>query len=242
MNCKVCDAKIFSLGLCRKHYRQLPYVRESEIKYRSSVNGLKRARLRTRKYRKTSKYKEQRKKYMQRLYVKEKNCLMAKRYYVKNKELMKLRRRIRENKPEFKEKRKAYLHKPTVNAKNRKKYNLKVRTNPLFKLHKNLKYNLYFNLKKRKYLKTEKTFNLLGYTVKDLKEHLEKQFTSKMTWDNYGSYWHIDHKIPISWACTKEEIIQLYQLKNLQPLEARANIQKNNKHCANLLSVFSWWF
>lgn len=34
---------------------------------------------------------------------------------------------------------------------------------------------------------------LLGYSALELKEHIEKQFTTGMSWGNHGE-WHIDHK------------------------------------------------
>lgn len=41
--------------------------------------------------------------------------------------------------------------------------------------------------------------SLVGYTLDDLKKHLEKLFTVGMLWENYGlKGWTIDHKIPIS--------------------------------------------
>jgi hypothetical protein len=33
---------------------------------------------------------------------------------------------------------------------------------------------------------------ILGFTTAQLKDHLERQFTKGMTWDNYGA-WHVDH-------------------------------------------------
>lgn len=75
--------------------------------------------------------------------------------------------------------------------------------------------------------------SLLGFTVEQLKSHLEKQFTNEMSWENYGSYWHIDHIIPKSvFNYEKAEDIdfkQCWALKNLQPLETIANIKKSNK-------------
>ena len=38
---------------------------------------------------------------------------------------------------------------------------------------------------------------LVGYGRRELASHLERQFVSGMTWDNYGS-WHIDHIVPAS--------------------------------------------
>ena len=41
--------------------------------------------------------------------------------------------------------------------------------------------------------------SLVGYTLEDLKLHLESHFLSGMTWENYGrNGWHIDHLIPLS--------------------------------------------
>ncbi len=73
---------------------------------------------------------------------------------------------------------------------------------------------------------------LVGYTLQDLYQHLEKQFDDKMTWENYGSYWHLDHIVPKSWFPyqTREEqaFKNCWSLANLQPLEAKENLIKHN--------------
>lgn len=75
--------------------------------------------------------------------------------------------------------------------------------------------------------------SLVDYTIEQLKSHLEKRFKPGMTWDNYGTYWHIDHKIPIVvFNFEKPEDIDFrlcWSLKNLQPLEAKENLIKNAK-------------
>jgi hypothetical protein len=74
--------------------------------------------------------------------------------------------------------------------------------------------------------------DLVGYTVDQLKEHLEKQFLPSMTWENYGK-WHIDHRIPISAFNfeTPEDIDfkQCWALRNLRPLWAKDNLKKRTK-------------
>lgn len=74
--------------------------------------------------------------------------------------------------------------------------------------------------------------SLVGYNLKDLKEHLEKKFTPEMNWDNYGSYWHLDHIIPIAaFNFTTPEDIDFkkcWALENLQPLKAIDNIKKKD--------------
>lgn len=82
------------------------------------------------------------------------------------------------------------------------------------------------------YVKSSPTFSLLGYSVEELKHHLESQFHSGMTWENYGE-WHIDHKIPRSKlpydSPLHPNFLQCWKLSNLQPLWAGDNIRKRNR-------------
>ena len=50
-----------------------------------------------------------------------------------------------------------------------------------------------------------------------------------MSWSNFGEC-HIDHKIPISWGKTEDDIIKLNHYKNLQPLWAEENLSKGNRY------------
>lgn len=74
---------------------------------------------------------------------------------------------------------------------------------------------------------------LLPYSIEELKEHLQKQFTSEMTWDNYGSYWELDHVYPQSllpYETTEHENFKkCWALSNLQPLTISENRSKNNR-------------
>lgn len=78
-----------------------------------------------------------------------------------------------------------------------------------------------------------KGFRLLPYTARQLRERLESTFTDKMNWDNYGSYWHIDHKTPVSWFNFKnikdEEFVRCWSLENLQALPAAENREKGDR-------------
>lgn len=73
--------------------------------------------------------------------------------------------------------------------------------------------------------KFSRTFDMLGYSPQELKEHIEKQFISGMSWDNRDA-WQIDHIIPISRAKSIEDVIALNQLANLKPLWAKENNKK----------------
>ena len=75
-------------------------------------------------------------------------------------------------------------------------------------------------------------FDILKYPPEDLINHLEKQFTEGMTWENYGE-WHVDHKLPITSFNIQEigdnEFMKCWSLNNLQPLWGDENIRKSNK-------------
>jgi hypothetical protein len=75
-------------------------------------------------------------------------------------------------------------------------------------------------------------FEKLGYTIDDLKTHLESKFSEGMSWDNYGE-WHIDHIIPQSWlpfdSLESENFKKCWALSNLQPLWAKDNCSKGNR-------------
>ena len=46
-------------------------------------------------------------------------------------------------------------------------------------------------------VKNDSTMNYIGCNIQYLREWFEYNFTSEMNWDNYGSYWSIDHIIPV---------------------------------------------
>lgn len=77
----------------------------------------------------------------------------------------------------------------------------------------------------------------LGYTVEDLKRHLERQFLPGMSWENMGD-WHIDHILPLkSFTYTSvddAEFKAAWALTNLRPLWAIDNMKKHARR-ENLL-------
>lgn len=73
---------------------------------------------------------------------------------------------------------------------------------------------------------------LLGYSIAQLKVHIERQFKDGMSWDRWGRNGiHIDHILPRKcFDITTVEGIQAYwSLSNLQPLWAKDNIRKAAK-------------
>jgi hypothetical protein len=80
--------------------------------------------------------------------------------------------------------------------------------------------------------KSARTFKMLGYSSGDLTSHLERQFTSGMTWQNYGE-WHVDHIVPLSsFKYTSSDCAEFraaWALSNLRPLWKTQNIKKGAK-------------
>lgn len=80
-------------------------------------------------------------------------------------------------------------------------------------------------------IKTSSTLELrCNFSTKELKEHLESQFTPEMNWDNYGTYWEIDHIIPKNQfnfdSYNDKEFKICWSLLNLRPLEIKHNQER----------------
>lgn len=76
------------------------------------------------------------------------------------------------------------------------------------------------------------TFQLLGYTLAELRQHLERQFLPGMSWENAGD-WHVDHIVPLTAFAPESAddpvVRQAWALTNLRPLWAKDNIAKCDK-------------
>lgn len=79
----------------------------------------------------------------------------------------------------------------------------------------------------------QKWYELFDYKVEEMIRHFENKFDDKMTWENYGSYWSVDHVQPKSSfkyeTAQDSEFKKCWALKNLQPLESIANKEKGKK-------------
>jgi hypothetical protein len=73
--------------------------------------------------------------------------------------------------------------------------------------------------------------SLTGCTANQLKRHLESGFKRGMTWDNHGTYWHVDHILPVaSFDHTDpKQVAQCWHWTNLRPLDAKTNIRKGDR-------------
>lgn len=72
-------------------------------------------------------------------------------------------------------------------------------------------------------------FEILDFTLDELRVHLENQFLPGMSWDNFNE-WHIDHIVPIAAfnysSVTDKDFKRAWCLTNLRPLWGRDNCRK----------------
>tara|TARA_R110000796_G_scaffold42042_1_gene104229 strand:+ start:92 stop:589 length:498 start_codon:yes stop_codon:yes gene_type:complete len=150
--------------------------------------------------------------------------------YLKNKEREQERSRKwnSENKDRAKENYKKYYEKNREvlveksskwNQENREKYNVNQRQSR-DKIKNSIQVRLNRCLKKKK---NYRSIEYLGCSIEEYYVYLEKQFDKNMNWDNYGTYWEIDHIIPLSKGGS-------FNYKNTQPLSVKENRQKSNKY------------
>ena len=101
-----------------------------------------------------------------------------------------------------------------------------------FRLRSNLASLINTAIRKQFGVKANRTHELIGCTIAELRQHLEAQFTDGMSWDNYGrNGWHIDHVRPCASfdLSDPEQQRQCFHYSNLQPLWAAENIRKGAK-------------
>jgi ABC-type Fe3+/spermidine/putrescine transport system ATPase subunit len=165
-------------------------------------------------------YNDSRKEKMKEYYQENKNFLKdrSKEYYNSNKDYI--------------------IDRNTIYAKNNKektnqyKYSYrsrKIKESYVYKLSVNIRSLISITIRNNGYKKKSKTIDILGTTFENFKIYIEGQFKDGMSWENHGE-WHLDHKKPISWAETEEEIYELNHYTNFQPLWSFDNLSKGNRY------------
>jgi hypothetical protein len=101
---------------------------------------------------------------------------------------------------------------------------------PQFALAYKVRARVYQAIQKGGASKTGRTEELIGCSFDFLRQHIERQFKGKMSWDNPGSF-HIDHIIPLA-AFDLTDPAQLKvacNWQNMRPLTPRKNMSKGAK-------------
>ena len=196
--------------------------KKGEVSYRSECKKCRCQREKERRANNKEKFKEK-----------------DKQYYEKNKETMNERSREynKSHKEDICAKKKQYYekNKDTIkqyHIKNKTKRNIRVREKRKICIQTRISHTLRARLSDIvKKVKGECFITLIGCTKRSLLKWIEIQLTKELSWQNYGTYWHIDHVIPISWFDLREknEKAVCFHWSNLRPLKKKDNMKKSNK-------------
>ena len=206
-DCKICENKQKKITYKKHQKTNLEYAKKYRIENPEKTKAAqKKWELENNEYRKT--------------YHKERRIENPKKYTKQKKDW------ILRNKEKHDKWRKKYYP----------KYNKKRRSEDLnYRLAGNLRASLKSRLKhskKSRYNKKNDFYELIGCSIEELKIHLEKSFTSGMTWDTYGFRgWQIDHiKSCASFDLTDlKQQRECFDWENLQPLWWYDNLSKGAK-------------
>ena len=116
-------------------------------------------------------------------------------------------------------------YRPIRNERNKER----LRTDPVYKVKKNVRSRISECLKKYDQKRKDK-IKYLGTSKYFYHQWLQYQFDNHMNWDNYGSYWEIDHVNPIATfdLTIEDKIYECFDWKNTRPLEKKANKRKSD--------------
>jgi len=248
--CKVCHKKIQQTEWRKnnktyiKEYNEKYRKTEKYKKYQKKYHKQSKPRLKQKEYRKNN---EEKIKEYQVEYKKTNKAKISKKqkeYYYKNKNEINKKRRVDSltkeevNEINIKRRERYKKNKEKIN-KQQREYRKRRMKNPKNRLNHNISSSISSSLKRNK--NGYHWEDIVGYTINDLKNHLESLWEPWMNWDNYGNpngdhtdCWHIDHVVPKSWfnytSYEDEEFKLCWSLKNLQPKEGKINMSKQNKY------------
>lgn len=117
------------------------------------------------------------------------------------------------------------------NARLAKTRKIRWATDPAFRIGMNTRKRIWHALQRAGIKKNFSSMEALGCSPSFFRAHLESQFTSEFTWENYGKVWEIDHTIPISKFDLNnfEEVKKAFHYTNCQPLRIEVNRSKGDR-------------
>ena len=172
--------------------------------------------------------------------------------YEKRPEIKEKRKEYR-NIPEIKERYKEYFNRPEIKERIKllQKQRYPIRNERLRqRYNSDVNYRLVCIIRSRMNKlftrnKTQHSIEYLGCDLPFLKNWIEYRFDENMTWENFGTYWHIDHILPVSkFDFNDEKNLHIcFHWTNLQPLigeenQSKSNHIENHHYFNNFISVF----
>jgi NTP pyrophosphatase (non-canonical NTP hydrolase) len=103
----------------------------------------------------------------------------------------------------------------------------KRKADPFWRANKNISKQIWAFLNGKKAGRSWES--IIKASFEDIKIQLEKKFTAEMSWENYGTYWEIDHIKPLNlFPQNDAAVAEAWHPNNLQPLELHLNRSKQD--------------
>lgn len=160
-----------------------------------------------------------------------------KQYFADNKDkLIPKNKQYRENnkesifaqRKEYRQRNQQHIKQKREDYKPRRAYKVRMRrqTDVSFRLEQNMRRRMHTALKSMSMSKT--MIIQMQCNVETLKKWLEFQFEDGMTWQNMGTFWEVDHILPVAaFDLTNQlDISVCFSWTNLQPLRKEENLKK----------------
>lgn len=169
-------------------------------------------------------------------YIKNRDKVVArhKEYYEKHKEEIKqkVKNWSLNNKEKIKERqRKNYIENRETILKEKYEYKKsRLKADKMFKIKEQARNMIRTTFRAKGFIKSQNTEKILGCELNYFYKYLLQSYK-----ENYDVEWdkkekvHIDHKKPLKYAKTEEEVIKLCHYTNLQLLKAHDNLEKSDK-------------
>ena len=112
------------------------------------------------------------------------------------------------------------------NAIKKQIYNNNINERLTRKYRQKLRNYIFKNSSKEQRLKYEEIF---GCSKHYIKMWIESNMTKEMTWDNYGTYWNLDHVKPCASFNLEEKdnLLECFNWRNTMPVTVKQNLKKN---------------
>ena len=109
----------------------------------------------------------------------------------------------------------------------------RIESDPLYSVRCSVRNLIKSSIYHKGFTKNSRTFEILGCSYEEFREHIESHWEDWMNWDNYGNpkdcvfelnkTWEYDHIVPVSSAECEGDIYRLNHYSNIQPLCSYVN-------------------